>query len=155
MRHRWRVIRCVLFTILLGASTAHAQNDQVAELGVVFWRPSPDVVLRCCLSGNNVDFVQEFGIEDKSFPQFDVALGRTHKFRASVVTFSYDAETTLTRRIVLNARAFNIGVPATADIKWNLYKFGYEWDFISRERGFFGLIADLNYNKVEAMIESL
>ena len=46
------------------------------------------------------------------------------------------------------------GVPATADIKWNLCKFGYEWDFVSRERGFFGLIADLKYNKVVASIDS-
>ena len=55
---------------------------------------------------------------------------------------------------MFQGRTFTIGAPATADIKWKLCKFGYEWDFVSRERGFFGVIADLKYNKVEASIDS-
>jgi len=161
MRHRLRVTAFTLFTILLGTASAHAQlpaEDHVVELGVMFWKPSPELILSTdALAGagvSEVDFVQEFGIEDKFFPEFRATLGRNHKFRASFVTFSYDAETTITRRIVFQGRTFNIGVPATADIKWNLYKFGYEWDFVSRERGFFGFIADLKYNKIQASIDS-
>jgi hypothetical protein len=158
MRDQPRVIAFSLFTILLATASAHAQNDQVAEFGVMFWTPSPELTLSTdALVGagvNEVDFVQEFGIEDKYFPEFRATLGRDHKFRASFVTFSYDAETTITRTIVFQGRTFNIGAPATADIKWNLYKFGYEWDFVSRDRGFFGFIADLKYNTVEASIDS-
>ena len=157
MRHTLRVSVCSLFTVLLGTATAHAQGH-VVELGVMFWKPSPELMLSTdTLVGagvDQVDFVQEFGIEDKYFPEFRAALGRTHKFRASFVTFSYDEEAVITRTIRFQGRTFNIGVPATADIKWNLYKFGYEWDFVSRERGFFGVIADLKYNKVEASIDS-
>jgi hypothetical protein len=161
MRHSLRVIGFSLFTMLLGTASAHAQlpaEDHVVELGVMFWKPSPQLTLSTdALVGagvNEVDFVQEFGIENKYFPEFRATLGRNHKFRASFVTFDYDAETIITRQIVFQGRTFNIGVPATADIKWNLYKFGYEWDFVSRERGFFGLIADLKYNKVAASIDS-
>jgi hypothetical protein len=161
MRHSLRVIGFSLFTMLLGTASAHAQlpaEDHVVELGVMFWKPSPQLTLSTdALVGagvNEVDFVQEFGIENKYFPEFRATLGRNHKFRASFVTFDYDAETIITRQIVFQGRTFNIGVPATADIKWNLYKFGYEWDFVSRERGFFGLIADLKYNKVVASIDS-
>ena len=161
MRHPLRVIVFSLFTILLGTASAHAQlpaEDHVVELGVMFWKPSPELTLSTdALVGagvNEVDFVQEFGIEDKYFPEFRATLGRNHKFRASFVTFSYDAETIITRRIVFQGRTFDIGVPATADITWNLYTFGYEWDFVSRERGFFGFVADLKYNKVEASIDS-
>lgn len=161
MRHPLRVIAFSLFTILLGAASAHAQlpaEDHVVELGVMFWKPSPELTLSTdALVGagvNEVDFVQEFGIENKYFPEFRATLGRNHKFRASFVTFSYDAETIITRTIVFQGRTFNIGAPATADIKWNLYKFGYEWDFVSRELGFVGFIADLKYNKVVASIDS-
>jgi hypothetical protein len=158
MRHLLRVIVLTPFTILLGTASAHAQNDQVVELGVMFWKPSPELTLSTdTLAGAGVDeieFVQEFGIEDKSFPEFRVTAGRNHKLRASFVTFTYEAEATITRRIVFQGRVFNIGVPATADIEWKLYKFGYEWDFVSRERGFFGLIADLKYNRVEAAVDS-
>jgi hypothetical protein len=41
---------------------------------------------------------------------------------------------------------------ATASLKWNLWRFGYEWDFMSRERGFLGLLADIKYNKVSATV---
>jgi hypothetical protein len=161
MRHLLRVFTLALFMVLLGTATAHAQlpaEDHVVELGVMFWKPSPQLTLSTDdLAGagiNEVDFVQEFGIEDKYFPEFRATIGRSHKLRASFVTFSYDAETTITRTIQFQGRTFNIGAPATADIKWNLYKFGYEWDFVSRERGFFGFIADLKYNKVVASIDS-
>ena len=161
MRHDLRVIGFALFTFLLGTSSAHAQlpaEDHVVELGVMFWRPSPELTLSTdTLAGAGVDeveFVQEFGIEDKYFPEFRATLGRTHKFRASLVTFSYEAEATITRRIVFQGRTFNIGVPATADIEWKLYKFGYEWDFVSRERGFVGFLADFKYNRVDASIDS-
>jgi len=157
-------IRVVLFSTLIalaGSSSAYAQlpaEDHVVELGVMFWKPSPELILSTdTLVGagvSEVDFVQEFGIEDKYFPEFRATLGRNHKFRASFVTFDYDAETIISRTIIFQGRRFTIGVPATADITWKVYKFGYEWDFVSRERGFFGVIADLKYNKVEASIDS-
>jgi hypothetical protein len=161
MRIRLRVVLFSTLIVLTGSVSAHAQlpaEDHVVELGVMFWKPSPGLILSTdtLLSAgvNEVDFVQEFGLEDKYFPEFRATIGRNHKFRTSFVTFDYDAETIITRTIVFQGRTFTIGAPATADIKWNLYKFGYEWDFVSRERGFVGFIADLKYNKVRASIDS-
>jgi hypothetical protein len=157
MRNHARVVLLLSLLVLTGSRSALAQGS-VAELGVVFWKPSPQLTLSTdALVGagvEEVDFVQEFGIEDKYFPEFRVTLGRNHKFRSSFVTFDYNAEAIITRRITFRGQTFNIGAPATADIKWKLYKFGYEWDFISQPRGFFGVIADLKYNRVEASIDS-
>ena len=161
MRNHLRVILRSALVVMLGSTSAYAQlpaEDHVVELGVVFWKPSPvltlstDALRRADV--NEVDFVQEFGIEDKYFPEFRATIGRNHKFRTSFVTFDYDEEAIIAHTIVFNGQTFNLGVPATADIKWKLYKFGYEWDFVSRERGFFGFIADLKYNRVEASIDS-
>ena len=161
MRHHLRVTLCSSLMVMLGAVNAHAQGpaeDHVGELGVRFWKPSPVLTLSTdTLVGagvGEVDFVQEFGIEDKYFPEFRVTLGRPHKFRANFVTFDYDAEAIIQRTITFQGRTFNIGAPATADIKWKLYNFGYEWDFVSLDRGFVGFIADLKYNRVEASIDS-
>lgn len=162
MRNQFCVAVLSFCALILPAARAHAQvlpaEDHVVELGVMFWKPSPELTLSTdALSGagvNRVDFVQEFGIEDKFFPEFRATVGRNHKLRVSFVTIKYDAETTIRRTIVFQGRTFTIGVPASTDITWNLWKFGYEWDFVSRERGFFGLIADLKYNKIEASIDS-
>jgi hypothetical protein len=161
MRNHLRVVLFSALVVTIGAASAHAQlpaEDHVAELGVMFWKPSPVLTLSTdALTGagvGEVDFVEEFAIENKYFPEFRATIGRSHKFRASAVTFNYEEEAIITRTIVFQGRTFNIGAPATADIKWKLYKFGYEWDFVSRERGFFGVVADLKYNRVEASIDS-
>ena len=58
--------------VLTGSGSAYAQlpaEDHVVELGVMFWKPSPELMLSTdALTGagvDEVDFVQEFGIEDK------------------------------------------------------------------------------------------
>jgi len=162
MRNRACVSAWCLCALILLTGRAQAQvlpaEDHVVELGVMFWKPSPELTLSTgAISGagiDEVDFVQEFGIGDRFFPEFRATLGRNHKFRFSYVSIKYDAETTIQRTIRFEGRTFDIGVPATADITWDLWKFGYEWDFVSRERGFLGVVADVKYNKVEASIDS-
>lgn len=162
MKIRLVAVAVCVSAFTLFAAGANAQllpaENHVVELGVMAWTPSPELTLSTrALSGtgvNEVDFVREFGIEDQFFPEFRAVLGRNHKVRVSFVSIKYDADTTIQRTIVFQGRTFNIGVPASTDIKWDLWKFGYEWDFVSRQRGFFGFITDLKYNKIEASISS-
>lgn len=157
MRNPLRGVLLPLTILLVCAANARAQ-DHVAELGVMFWKPSPELTLSSgtldAAGVGLVDFVHEFGIEEKYFRELRAAIGRRHKFRTSFVTFDYEAETIITRTIVFQGRTLNIGAPATADIKWKFWKFGYEWDFVSGQGGFVGVVADLKYQRVEASIDS-
>ncbi|MBI3050421.1 MAG: hypothetical protein HYY76_19170 [Acidobacteria bacterium] len=149
---------CLLVAAAAAPAQAQAPETHVAEIGLMLWRPSPELTLSAdALAGssiNEVDFVEEFNIEDKWFPEFRAVLGRTHKFRMSYVKFSFDEDATIQRTFTFQGRTFTVGAPASTDIEWDLWKIGYEWDFISRERGFFGVVADLKYNKVEASVDS-
>jgi hypothetical protein len=149
-----------VFLVTVGAASAEAQNNtNVGEASISAWTPTPDLVLQ---SGSltaatgiaEVDFVQEFGIEKKTFPEFRFAVGRAHKFRFSHVPIHYDAETIVQRTITFRGRTFNVGIPATTDIKWDLWRFGYQWDFVSVERGYFGVMTELKYNRLDASIAS-
>jgi opacity protein-like surface antigen len=157
MRNRIACVRCVLLLLSATAAPAAAQ-DQVVELGLMRWGPSPGLTLSSeGLVGSGigeVDFVREFGIVDKSFPNFRVALGRSHKLRVSHAKFSYDPETVIQRTFTFQGRTFALDTPASADIEWDLWTLGYEWDVVSRERGFFGIVADLKYNRIKASIAS-
>jgi hypothetical protein len=157
MRIRPVAIATCLTALTLAASPAAAQNGN-GEVAVVFWKPSPDLVLQSgsitALGVPEVDFVSDFGIEDKWFTGFRASLGHNHKFNISYAPVKYQADTTITRTIVFNGRTFNIGAPASTDIKWDLWRFGYEWDFVSMEKGYVGVIADLKYNHVVASIDS-
>src|SRR5262245_51854752 len=160
---RWT---CALFVFLvLVAARAEAQigwagvpgEDYKVELGVVFWTPSPQVILRADrpgIIGTEISLVRDFGIEDETFTEFRATLkpGRKHKIRFQYVSISYEASTTLIRQIVFRGRTFLFSIPASAALDWKLWRFGYEWDFVSRERGYVGLIGEVKYNDVKAVI---
>jgi hypothetical protein len=130
------------------------------EIGVVFWKPSPELAIQTGELTNAtgisepVDFVSTFGIEDKWFTGFRASLGHKHKFNISYAPVRYDASATLNRTFTFGDKVFIVGAPATTDIKWDLWRFGYEWDFVSMDKGYLGLIADLKYNKLEASVDS-
>ena len=143
-----------------GSRPAAAQgNTNVGEFSVLFWNPSPDLVLQ---SGSlttatgitDVDFVEEFGIEEKMFPEIRLLLGRSHKFRFSYVPVRYEADAIIQRTITFRGQTFTVGAPASTEINWNLWRFGYQWDFVSLERGSVGLIAELKHNTLDASIDS-
>jgi hypothetical protein len=130
-----------------------AAEDFNVELAMMFWQPDPELTLT---TGNvvvgTVDFVQEFGIADERFREFRVTLkpGRKHKIRFGYVPIKYDQDAVLQRTIFVDDVPFPAGANANADISWDVYKFGYEWDFVSMSRGFFGVVAEVKYNKVKA-----
>jgi len=163
-----RLHTCALL-LLAAAAPAHAQftvqppsppaDDYHVELGAVFWSPTPELAINSNdlgVIGSEVDFVQEFGIEEKRFTEYRVTLkpGRKHKIRFHYLPIRYEQEAIIQRQFVFGGRTFTVGLPANADVEWTLWRFGYEWDFISRSRGFLGLVADLKYNKVKAEIAS-
>jgi hypothetical protein len=161
---------CALVLALLScAAPARAQfsvppptapgEDYRVEIGVGFWSPEPSLVIGgdgLSALGEEVDFVGEFGIPTKRFTAFHGTLkvGRKHKIRFEYIPFSYEEETTIQRRIVFAGQVFDIGVPAAADVEWRLWRAGYEWDFVSRQAGFLGFIAELKHNTVTAQIDS-
>jgi hypothetical protein len=160
MRIRLLAITLCFTAFTLITSRAEAQNTMNGEIAVVFWKPSPELSIQSGsisgATGSNepVDFVSEFGIEDKWFTGFRASLGRKHKLNVSYAPVKYDASATITRTIVFRGQTITLGAPATANIKWDLWRFGYEWDFVSMEKGFIGVIADLKYNKMTASIAS-
>jgi hypothetical protein len=151
--------------ISLTPTLARAQSADVppteryhVEFGTVWWQPSPELVIQTdALTGvglSDFDFADEFGFDTKRFSEFRVILkpARKHKVRVSYVTVEYDQTSTLSQPIAFDGTTFSGS--AAANIRWNLWRFGYEWDFVSTERGFFGLLADLKYNRVSAAVQS-
>lgn len=166
---RYAISTCVFLLALASAAPAQAQfraaapvtpgEDYHVEFGVAFWSPDPELVIRLDSSagfGSDVDFVEEFGLEKKRFTEFRATLkpGRKHKIRFDYVPFKYDAEATIQRTFVFGGQTYTVGIPAATDVKWDLWKFGYEWDFVSGQSGFAGLVVDLKYSKVTAEISA-
>jgi hypothetical protein len=143
----------------LGSDRATGETYHV-ELGGYFWNPTPDIAITSeslGIVGSRIDFVEDLGIEKQRFGQFKVVLrpSTKHKFRFEYTPINYDAVATLRRNVVFNGITFRAALPVETELKWNAYRFGYEWDFVYRERGFVGLLLDLKYTDVEATLTSL
>jgi len=137
------------------ADPASGENFHV-ELGLMFWQPTPEILIQtgalAALGQTEIDFVQEFAIENKRFTEFRgvIRAGKKHKLRISHVSMQYNASATLQRTITFGGRTFPASVPATADLQWELWRFGYEWDFVTTDRGVVGFVTEFKVNKVSA-----
>jgi hypothetical protein len=130
-------------------------EDFHVELGMMFWKPTPGIVIGSsslqAVNATGVDLVQQFNIADKRFNEFRAVLqGGKSKLRISHVDMTYNEAATLTQTLVISGRPFNVAANATADLDWELWKVGYERDFVKTGRGFFGFIAEVNFNHVVA-----
>lgn len=137
---------------------APGENFHV-ELALMFWKPTPGIIIGSdslrTVNATGVDLVQQFGIEDKRFNEFRTVLqGGKSKVRISHVDIVYNEAATLQQAVVIGGRPFNIAAAATADLDWELWKIGYERDFVKTGRGFFGFIADMHFNHVVANLNA-
>jgi hypothetical protein len=160
MRNRFLIAIVCAAAVAGGAASADAQgNDHNGEFSLLFWTPSPDLRLQ---SGSlttitgipDIDFVEEFGIERKRLPEIRFAVGRSHKFRFSYVPIRYQAEAIVRRTITFRGQTFTVGAPASTDIDWDLWRFGYQWNFVNRAGGYAAFVTELKYNKLDASIDS-
>jgi hypothetical protein len=129
------------------------------EVGGYLWPPAPTVLITSeslGIIGSQIDFVEDLGIERSTFTQLKVVLrpGTKHKFRFEYTPIGYDAESTLSRTITFNGQRFDVSIPVETELKWRAYRFGYEWDFVYRDRGFVGLLLDLKYTDIEATLSN-
>jgi hypothetical protein len=163
-------VLCLVFGLL--ALPARAQygakdpSDQATgeryhvEIGGFFWNPTPDIVISSeslGIVGTDIDFVNDLGIAKKRLKQVRVVLkpARKHKFRFEYTPISYDAQGKLTASVVFNGILFPVTFPVATNMEWKAYRFGYEFDFISKDRGFAGLILEAKYTDVQATLSNV
>ncbi|MCL4814932.1 MAG: hypothetical protein KJ061_20810 [Vicinamibacteraceae bacterium] len=141
-----------------GSDPATGEKYHV-EISVGYWNPEPEMVIsseQLGIPGSDIDFVTDLGIEKERFGDFRLILrpARKHKFRVSYLPMKYEAESVLSRTLVFNGIAYQVGLPVQSTFEWKAWRFGYEWDFIYRDRGFVGLLLEAKYTDVRADLVS-
>jgi hypothetical protein len=171
MKLRCGVAISVSLGLVLAAAPASAQfgtgglsdpatgESYHVEIGGALFSPTPTLLITSeglGIPGDQIDFVKEFGLEKKTFKQLRIVLrpARKHKFRYEFIPMSYENEANITRSVVFNGQRFNVTLPVLAELKWNAMRFSYEYDFIYKDLGFFGVVLDLKYTDVEAALQN-
>ena len=162
--HIRRTLPVCLLLSVFAASQADAQfrpeqpapgEDFHVELGMNFWKPTPGIVIGSdslqTVTATGVDLVEELDIPSKRFKEFRAVIrGGKSKLRISHVDMAYNQSAVLQRAIVIGGQTVNVAANATADLDWDLWRIGYEHDFVKTSRGLLGFIAEINFNHVVA-----
>lgn len=170
MRTRLFAISLCLFAGLAATSPAEAQfaaprsastratgENYHVEFGASVWNPTPDIVISSeslGIGGDNIDFVNTLGLTKSKFRQLKLVLrpGTKHKFRVEYTPIKYNAQKAVDIPFVFNGQRYTVGLPVTSDLLWKAYRFGYEYDFVYRDRGFVGLLLETKYTDISATL---
>jgi len=162
----------VLFTLtlLLSPRAAHAQfqprplNDPATgeryhvEASAGFWFPSADMTIASeslGIVGSLIDLKKDLGLTDQRFPELHLVLrpSKTSKFRFQYIPINYaQGPTVISREIVFNGQKYRVGLPVNSELDWKAYRIGYEFDFVTADRGYGGFILDIKYTNVTATL---
>lgn len=163
------LVMCTLIVLLLAAPAAAQYGPYrsdpatgeryVVELSVGLWSPTLEAIIASeslNIPGTQIDVVADLGLVDDRFPEFRAVLrpGRKHKLRVSYVPIEYEAETVLSRNIIFNGILFPVRVPVRSNLEWKVWRVGYEWDFVYRDRGFVGLLLEAKYTQASARLST-
>lgn len=134
-------------------------EDYHVELTGLGWRATPVLVINSeslGILGTDVDLVEDLGIESKMLWEGKLVLrpARKHKFRFHYLPMQYLADTVVQREFVFNGLRYRAGLPVTTTANLTTWRVGYEFDFIHRERGYLGFLADLKYTDVDVTLDS-
>ena len=129
------------------------------ELTYGWWDASPSLIVNSeslNILGSDVDLIQDLGIEQKKLGKINVVLrpGKKHRLRFERLPIHYEADATVKRSFVFNGQNFNVGLPVQTVANFDTYRFGYEYDFIYKPKGFFGVLFDLKYTDVNVELNS-
>jgi len=162
--HMRRALPAVALLSLFAVPQADAQfrpeapavgEDFHVELAMNFWQPTPSIVIGSdslrTVSATGVDFVNEFDIPNTRFREFRAVLhGGKSKLRISHVDMKYNEATTLQKALIISGRPIDVAAAATADLEWDLWRIGYEHDFVKNPRGLLGFVGEMNFSHVVA-----
>lgn len=171
LRSAIRLYGLLAAALLLTASPALAQfrprpisdpatgENYRIEGSAGFWNPSAAMTISSQslgIIGTKIDFKQDLGLKDQRFGELHAVLraSRKHKFRFQYIPIKYEQQSTINRDIVFNGQLYRVGLPVNSALDWKAYRFGYEYDFIVKDRGFGGFILDFKYTDVRASLQS-
>jgi hypothetical protein len=127
------------------------------------WLPGSELVLTSSgsgalsgLPGSEINAKRDLGFTDEHFPALHLQLrpAKSHKFRLQYIPIGYTGTGTLNRPIDFNGIRYNIGVQVNSTMDWKAYRFGYEYDFVTKNRGFVGFILEAKYTDVQVALNS-
>jgi hypothetical protein len=129
------------------------------EFAFNLWNPEPNIVIASeslGIPGSDIDVRADLGVEKQTTYEFRLVLrpGKKHKFRFNYIPLTYDAGTKLTGEIIFNGIKYPVSTTVNTKLQWRTYRIGYEYDFVSNARGFFGMVLEAKLTDINFELTS-
>ena len=129
------------------------------EFAFNLWNPEPNIVIASeslGIAGTDINVQADLGVEKKMTYEFRLVLrpGKKHKFRFNYIPLKYDADTRLTGEIIFNGIKYPVSTQVGTKLEWRTYRIGYEYDFVSNPRGFFGMVLEAKFTDINVELNS-
>ena len=178
LKSRFRFASILWFTLILWSAPSSAQQaeylwsienslwvgpavgeDYILEISGGLWNPHGNIAIssqQFGIAGSNIDFRQDLGLKRQVHPQVSLRFkpSQRHKLRMSTVPIQYEQQSTLKRALIFNGISFTDTLPVTSLLELDTWRFGYEYDVVSRSRGFIGVLAETTYTKVRTELRN-
>ncbi len=143
----------------LGSSGTAIGEKYHFELSGAIWTPALFGVIsseQFGIPGSSIDFVNDLGYKKTRFTDMRLVLRPTKKarFRIQNTPIQYTSETLFNRNIVFNGIMFPVSLPVQSNFAWNVWRVGYEYDFLYKSRGFVGVLLEARYTDFNAELRS-
>jgi hypothetical protein len=170
MRLTVRTVVCGLATLAVFSATpvsAQYQRYRPAagasaetwhmEFSFGTWQPAPDLKISGAIgdvAGTVIDAKNDLGVQAKLLERYSLMLrpSKKFKFRFGYAPAAYSANVVMARSVLFAGQVYTAGSTVVTSVDWKTYRLGYEYDFISRSRGFAGFIMEARYDKASATI---
>ena len=130
------------------------------EASAGFWNTASDMSISSealGIVGTTINFRNDLGLESSRVRELRLVLrpSTKHKLRFEIIPLKMSIENhPLTRTIVFNGQAYPVTARVNSQFDWTAYRFGYEYDFLTRDRWFAGFIFDIKQTDVSAVLET-
>lgn len=141
------------------AGTPAVGEEYHIEAALAWWSPEPKLIVSSeslGIPGDDVNLVTDLGILKKRLRELRLVLrpSTKHKFRINYLPIQYSAQALVQREFVFNGQRYRIGLPVNTEADLTTWRFGYEYDFIYRSRGYLGVLLDVKYTNVDVVLDS-
>jgi hypothetical protein len=143
------------------AESASAPNGEPyhVELAYNLWNPMPFFTVSSeglGIAGTTIDVQADLGFAQKQTYEVRLSLrpAKKHKFNFHYVPLAYQGKTTLRSEIIFNGIRFPVSASVDSELRWNTYRFGYEYDFVSKNWGYVGMLLEAKYTDAQFTLTS-
>jgi len=129
-------------------SWAQIGEDYNIEIEGRYWKPRLDSAIKIVENGigNEFNLVDDLGFEkdkDAGEGRLQIKFFRKHKFNFSFLPLKWEGDKIITRTIEFSGKTYTAGTRVRSKLDLNLFKVGYEYDFLTGAYGFLGATIDV------------